>query len=160
MSMTGFQWDLEERVEDAIVAYIKQLCGGNMMVTAWREINEARYPLVVVQVETSRNNSDTGEFSGRRRMEAMVGIMTEAVNKNGDPGTEEANLTAREAHRRIKSSVIGALAGVTIQDDLNAIGAEGVEFSLCQMTDQTGDAGDGKIITEQSLLVIAQPKEI
>ena len=160
MSMSGYPWDLEERVEDAIVAYIKQQAGGEMMVIPWRSIEEARYPLVVVQYEDSNNTTEDQEFSGRRQMTIRVSITTEAVNNNGDAGTVRANMTAREIHRQVKSSVIGALAGKTIQDDLNAIGSEGVNFSFCQMTAQSGDAGDGMIITEQELIVIAQPKEI
>lgn len=160
MSMIGYPWDLEERVEDAIVAHIKALTGTIKMCVPWRTVTRAQYPLVVVQAETSDNHSDTGEFTGRRAIPLTVNIVTEAVNKNGPKGTIEYLQTARDAHRAIKSEVIGALAGTKTHDELNELGTEGVEFSQACITQITADAGDGKLTTMITVDVIAQPKEL
>ena len=155
MSMPG-SWDLEERVEDALVAYIKNECPMECMVIAARTIIKAEYPLVAVMAEESFNHTDTGNFTGRRVIMVEVAIITEAMNYK----TASGLLTARQEHRQFKESVIGALAGKTVHEDLNNLGEEGVKFSSCQMEDQTRDAGDGKILTMQELMVIAQPVEI
>ena len=155
MSMPG-SWDLEERVEDALVAYIQDACSEVAMVIPARTVAKAEYPLVVFEAQESFNHTDTGNFTGRRVIMVQCGIVTEALNMNDDDGL----LTAREQHSLIKQSVIGALAGKTVHDDLNEMQPEGVAFSSCQMEDQTRDAGDGKIITMQELIVIAQPETI
>lgn len=160
MSMEQVPWDLEERVEDAIVAHIKTLCTEIAMVIAERTITEVAYPLVVVAVESSNNHSDTGRITGRRDMTVSVNIVTEALNYNGSTGGEEVLRTAREHHRVIKSSVIGALSGNNLHTILNDEGQEGVAFSQAYVGEQTRDAGDGKIITIQNLDVIAQPQEL
>jgi hypothetical protein len=160
MSLVGYPFDLEERVEDAIVAHIKAVTGGIKMVVPWRTQAIAAYPLVVVQCEGSDNHSDVGEWTGRRRLQVVVSIVTEAVNNNGDPGTDEQFLTSREIHRRVKSEVVGALAGTKVHEELNTIDVQGVLFSQCHIVAQTADAGDGKLVTMQQLDVIAQPKEI
>ena len=160
MSMQGYAWDLEERTEDALVAHIKAACSEVAMVIAARTITKAQYPLVVVENKGSANHTDDGEFNGRRVISIEVTIATEAVNQLGESGSAESLRTARAAHRIIKSSVIGALAGVLVHDELNALGAEGISFSMCAMGEQTPDQGDGMITTIQQLRVIAQPTEV
>jgi len=159
MSMTTYPWDLEERVEDAVCAHIKNLCATVAMVVPSRTIAKAKYPLVVVAIETSANKDESREFDGRRVMSLMVDIRTEAINQNGVEGQIEKTQTAREHHRAVKSSVIGALAGKTVHDELNALGTEGVLFSMFAITTQTRDQGDGEISTMQECYVIAQPVE-
>jgi len=160
MSMQGYGWDIEERVEDALAAYIEAMCAEVAMVVAARTITKAQYPLVVVEVEGSDNHDEDGEFNGRRVMPTNIVIVTEAVNQLGDEGSAEALRTARDSHRAIKSSVVGAVAGKTVHDDLNDIGTEGVLFSMCVMVGQTRDQGDGLLTTTQALRVIAQPTEV
>ena len=160
MSMPDYQWDLEERVEDCIVAHIEKHVGRVAMIIPARTVVQARYPLVVVEATQSGNHSDTGRFTGRRQMDVVVAVCTEAVNEAGPEGSQQALEDARTAHRVIKSQVIGALAGNTVHDELNEIGTAAVAFSQCYMTIQRRDAGSGLLVTEQVLDVIAQPKEL
>ena len=160
MSMTQYNWDLEERVEDAFVAYIKELCSELALVQAAYDVSTAAFPMVVVEAHDSDNHTDTGRFTGRRKMTVTVNIITEALNRAGDTGSIEALRTAREQHRAVKSSVIGILAGNEIHKNLNDTQPENVLFSMAYMTGQSRDAGDGKIITMQDMEVIAQPNEL
>ncbi len=160
MSMEQYPWDLEERVEDALVAYITNFVGRVAMIIPARTVITAQYPLVVVQAGDSDNASDDAQFNGKRRCDVTVAIVTEAVNYSTEHGAAESMETAREQHRVIKSQVLGGLASTRLQDALNDLGVAGVLFSQAHMTDQTRDQGDGKLTTEQTLDVIAQPKEI
>ncbi len=146
-------WDIEERVEDALVAYIKTSKTAAALVVAAYEYIKASYPLIVVQAVSSDNPTDTELFTGRRRMPVTVALVTQVVG-------EDEQLTARESHRRVKDGVVRCLAGSLLHERLNEIGAEGVEFSQAHMTALDRDAGDGKLTTEIMLDVIAQPKEI
>jgi hypothetical protein len=159
MSMVQALWDLEEAVEDAIVAHIKTLCSDVAMVIAAREVSVAEYPLVLVEAMSSDNHNDTGRFTGRRVVDVKVGIRTEALNENGEDGSIESLRTARGNHRKIKSSVIGALAGNELHTELNDEQPAGVLFSQATMTAQEREQGEGIIQTIQTMLVIAQPKE-
>jgi hypothetical protein len=158
--MVGYCWDIEERVEDALVAHIKALVTDVTMVIPARAAETVAFPLVLVEAQTSENASDTGRFNGARKINVHIGIITEALNLNGEEGTIEALRTAREQHRIIKSSVIGALAGNTVHEDLNDRQPEGVQFSLAHWEGLSRDAGDGKIITMLAMNITASPKEI
>jgi hypothetical protein len=160
MSMETVNWDLEERVEDALVAYLKNCVTEAAMIIPAFDVRTAKYPLVVVIALDSDNKEEDESFTGRRLMNVEVVIVTEALNLNGMAGSEAKNLRAREHHRRVKNSIIGWLAGNEIQDDVNAMGEEGVDFSMIFMEGQSRDAGDGKLTTTQTLKVIAQPKEL
>lgn len=160
MSMKQYPWDLEERAEDALVAYLRANVGSVAMISADREVKVAKYPLVRVGVTTSDNETNDAGPSGVKRFDVVVAIITEAVNYNKELGAAELLNTAREDHRIIKSDVLGCLMGLTTHDDINALGSQGITFSQCHCTTQTRDAGDGKLVTEQTLDVIAQPKEL
>ena len=159
MSMYG-PWDLEERVEDAIVSFLKGLFTDIAMVEAAKTITDASYPLVLVEAQDSDNHNETGRFSGRRVIEIDVIIITEALNFLGSTGSPASLRKAREHHRVIKNSIIFALAGNTVHTEVNALDPEGVKFSQFAMGRQSRDAGDGKLVTIQTMITIAQPKEL
>ena len=159
MSMYG-PWDLEERVQDALATYVKNKVAGVAQTQGALKVSKANFPLVIFNFISSRNNTEDGMFTGRRTLEVEMNITTEAMNFNGGAGTEEKNQTADEHHRQIKSSVIGALAGTNTHKEINAVNWPGVNFSQVFMTDQKKDADGAFIITTQTLLVLAQPKEL
>jgi len=159
MTTEHYRWDLEECIEDAFVGYVKNYAYRVSMVTAANEVHEAKFPLVVVSCEQSRNKNDDSTFSGKRLIDVTLHIVTEAINYNGDGGTAEALESARETHRIIKSQVIGIFAGTDVHTELNNLDPVGVLFSSVHLMGQTRDVGDGKLITEQMLEVIAQPRE-
>lgn len=160
MSMKTVPWDLEERAEDAIVAYLKANVGRACVVRAAREVAVAKYPLITVSAEESNNESDIANFNGRRRFSVTVTIATEAVNFNAETSQLEYVETARESHRAVKSDVMGSLAGATVHEDLNETQYPGILFSQAHCTTQTRGVEDNKLITVQTIDVIAQPKEL
>ena len=160
MSMKTYPWDLEERAEDAIVALLKANVGRVAMITAAREVVVAKYPMIRVEAQPSENSNQDSGPNGLRRFNIIVALLTEAVNYNAELRQEELLETARESHRAIKSEVIGCLMGCTSHEELNALGIAGITFSQAHCTTQTRDAGEGKLVTEQTLDVIATPKEI
>ena len=160
MDMQDAFWDLEERVEDAFVEYIRAQSTMAAMVVASREIVTARYPLVVVAVEGSDNRGEMQAITGRKNITVSIGIVTEAVNRAGESGSIEASMTARELHRAVKRSVLRILWKNTLHLDLNAVGIKGVKFSFAFPGSQERDQGDGKIVTIQNMDVNAQPAEV
>lgn len=159
MSYSAYPWDIEERVEDAIVALLKNSVGGAMIVPE-RSVQVVKFPLVIVGVGESDNNNDEANFNGTRRMQVVVALSTEAVNYSTELGEFEMASTAREVHRNFKSQVIGALASEALHEELNALQPQGVTFSLAIMTTQTRNGAENKYTTEQTLDVIATPKEM
>jgi len=158
-SYSAYPWDLEERVEDAIVALLKNSVGGAMILAA-RSVQVVKYPLVVVDAGESNNENDQSNFNGQRKFNVTVAITTEAANYSTELGAMELVSTARETHRNFKALVIGALASDTLHEDLNGVGVSGVTFSQAHMTLQTRNGAESKYITEQTLDVIACPKEL
>jgi len=159
LELTEYEWDLEERVEDAVVAHLRNEIGVKAMVIASGEVVEAEFPLVVVIAGTSSNHSDPALFNGKRQVEVTIGIMSEATNfpENGEP---ENTMTGRQVHRAIKSAVIRAVATKNLKEYLNATGVPGIAFSMAHMTDQDRDKGDNKFMTMQTLDIIYGPKDI
>jgi hypothetical protein len=148
---TDLPWDLEERVEDALVAHIQNACG-DALVIASRGLDEVVYPLIVVECGESDNSNDDATFNGLRRMSVLVVISTEALPNDIK--------TAMENHRRVKTAVIESLAVPAFHDYLNAQGHEGVQFSMAHITRQSRDVSDQLMITEQLIDVIAAPKAL
>lgn len=159
MSTPGYLWDLEEAVEDAIVTLLSASVSRVAMIIPARSVVAAKYPLVVVEAGESDNANDAATFNGRRRMKVDVHVVTEAVNQSQELGQEEATETAREQHRAIKRQVIGMLASTQLHDELNEQQPVGVLFSMAHMTGQARETGDAKLVTIQTLDIIAQPKE-
>ena len=160
MSMIQAPWDVEERVEDALVAHIKTICTEVAMTIPANSVVEPAYPLVIVYADGSDNANDTGRITGRKRVNVVISIITDALNYLGAEGSIDVLRTAREHHRAIKQSVIGAVSGNELHTELNAENPEGVAFSMAYMGAVTRDAGDGKLMTMQELDIIAQPKEM
>ena len=160
MSFKQYKWDIEERVEDAFVALLKANVGRDCMIIPARWVVVAKFPLVVVDASTSDNESDTAIFNGQRRISVTVAISTEAINNSNELGQAELLEDAREQHRAVKSSVLGVLASTALHDELNALQVQGITFSMAHMTAQARAVEDNKLITEQTIDVIACPKEI
>lgn len=157
MTMETYPWDLEERIEDAFVAYLKAKVTRVAMVTSSFDPKKAEFPLVVVDAGDGDNKNDTAPFTGKRKMDVTIALTIEAINNNGDAGEEAALETARQQFRAIRSELLGWIAGNDLHIELNSVGIDGVKFSQAFMTAQSRDAGSGRIIMEQMVEVIAQP---
>ena len=160
MTMEAYPWDLEERVEDAFVAYLKANVQRVAMVIPSMSAVEARFPLIVVEARNSDNKNPTAPFTGKRSMDVTITMMIEAINRNGAAGSESFNEDARETYRAIKSNMIGWLSGNDLHTELNAIEMAGVDFSMAHMTRQERSVEEGRLMLMQALEVIAQPKEL
>jgi hypothetical protein len=148
-----YQWDLEERVEDALVAYLKTEIGQNACIKAALDFTTAiRFPLVSVHVQSSENVNDVSNFCGGRRLSCKLEVVTETNKK--------ALMTAREEHRLFKSLAIGAVAYIDTAARVNETQPEGVTFSQIHMTQQDNSVGDYKLVTSQILDIVATPQEI
>ena len=157
--LTAYEWDLEERAEDALVTHLKAHISRRHMIIPARTVAVATFPLIVVEAEPSDNATEDATFNGVRRLDLTVNITTEAMDEP-DVGEPESLETARQIHRKVKSEVINALASVNLADHLNNTKTPGIVFSMAHMTDQDRDQGDHKLITMQAIDVIVSPAEI
>ena len=160
MTMQEAEWDLEERVEDAIVSHIKDGQNVAVNVLASREVVKSEYPLVLVHVESSTNTDETKPFDGRRQMTTQVQIMTMPRNEDGEDWDESGQISARAWHRKVKSAVTKMLAGNQVATEINEANPAGVSFSLCQMGELSRSSEGNRYVTTISMNTIAQPKEI
>ena len=150
-------WDLEERVEDAFVAYLRANASGIKARAAWTP-EPAEYPRAVVAALQSTNFSEDAQFSGRRSMIVNIGVMVEASEQKDDAGT--VILSARAKNAQIRDSVFSALCVADLHTALNALAVPGVLFSLAHPTQMTRDVADenGRVfVSTLAFDVIAQP---
>ena len=151
-------WDLEERVEDAIAAYLKTKVSGAMAVfTAWAAV-EQTYPCVVVHAGETTAVSETATWHNVRGLAVKLAVMTEAAPEMNAAGATIK--TARERNAAARSSVMDAMATSTLPTLLNATGTPGVLFSMAQIGDTRRTVAERKFITEIDVEVIAAPQEI
>jgi len=150
------KWDIEERTEDAIAAYLKQYAGSARVYVAW-EVNDPQYPCVVVHAGESEPVSEDSEWYDYRRIAVSVAIITEAAPETDSGGTTLR--TARERNSAVRSDVMNALATQSLLANLIATGTEKVAFSMAQLSGSTRDVEDRKLITTLTLDVIAEPVE-
>jgi hypothetical protein len=151
-------WDLPRRVQLALVSYCKQFADGDVMVVHARSVNKIAYPCVICEATGHEPTDDAVGFTGRRRVTgAAVIVMTEAINRKFDPDKFQ---TASELHATLEATIVGALAGNTVHEDINAFDPEGVAFSRCMMGPVQCEGADGKLITTIELEIEAQPRSI
>jgi hypothetical protein len=157
MSMPG-PWDLPRRIRMALVSYCKQHVDGDVMVIPARNVRKVGYPLIICEATGHQPMDDSGNFTGRRRITgAMVVIKSEAINQENNPEKYER---AQEIHAGLQAVVVGALAGNTVHDDINAFDPQGVAFSRCMMGDVEEDGEAGFLLTTIELEIEAQPRSI
>jgi hypothetical protein len=160
MSMQQYPWDVEERAQDAVVAHLKNLVGRKCKIVSAPLVGAAQYPLVTVEWFASTKKNDTSLFTGKVAGQMQIVTTIEAVNNQGEEFSPERFETAQQLFRVIKSEVRGALAGNTLHEDLNSIGAEGVKFSMAHLVFGNREVQPGKLIQVDLLDVIAQPTEV
>lgn len=153
-------WDLEERIEDAFVAYLRQNIPGDVRAKAAWTPDPAEYPCVVVGAVSSSNMSEDAEFNGRRSVTVTAGLMVEAAEEKAD-GVIVASARSRNA--RVRDAVFSHLCVNNLATHLNAVGIPGVLFSLAHPTQMTRevDGENGRLfVTILTFEVIAQPSAI
>jgi len=152
-------WDLEECVEDAVIAYMRAAPVSMRWFAAMEatDTDDVQLPCGIVGVESSRNPDDDGQFSGRRQMDVTVDIMLDVA-----PEVDEAGSVVkpfREVYRAAREAVIDYLARPNLHEHLNALAPRGVAFSMAHMTDSARAVEGRTAITAITLDVIAQPAD-
>ena len=149
------KWDIEERTEDAIVAYLRYAAGSDLRVSAAWERAEMQYPAVVVHAGTSGPVSEDAQWHDPREIEVEVAVITEAA-----PTLDSNNAvlaTARERNALARSSVMDALFTTDLLTNLNAQGVESVAFSMAQFATTARTSEGRNLVTTISGTVIAEP---
>ena len=148
------KWDLEERTEDALVAYLKAKCGDVRVSAAW-ERDEPQYPAVVVHVGATVPVSESADWHDARVLSVDVAVITEAA-----PELDSNNAVVRSARERnglVRSAVMDALFTTGLLAALQVAGVDAVAFSMAQFVGTERTVADGKLVTTISGTVIAEP---
>lgn len=149
------KWDLEERTEDALVAYLRGQCSGLMRVASAWELSEKQYPCADVFVGEAAPVSATADWNDARVLSVTVEVRTEGADEIDADGN--VITTARERNALARSEVLNALFVSDLLARLNAQGVAAVAFSQAQF-DNTARTNDGRyLVTSISGTVIAEP---
>ena len=145
------KWDLEERTEDALAAYIEQGVSGSMRVyRAWEMEGSPQFPCVFVHAGRSGPVSDGAEWHDPRVIGVDVRIAVESA--------ETTTNTAREENARARSDVLNVLCSSGLLAGMIAVGVEDVAFSMAQLDGEIERSVDGRVmITAATVAVIAEP---
>ena len=150
------KWDLEERTEDAIVAYLSTRCDGMRVSAAWQR-DEREYPCVIVHVASTAPISEPAEWHDARMLAVSVAVMTEGADEiDGDGATVR---TARERNALARSQVLDALCTTGLLAGLQEQGVADVAFSMAQVTSTERSVEDRYLVTTIAAEVIAEPVE-
>jgi len=153
-------YDLEERVEDAFVAYLQANVTGDMQVYAAFSTDAKTYPCAVVAAASNDAVSDPAEYDDSRQMVVEIGVMTEAAPETDATGG--ALRTARERNAEARSDVIKALV-TSLKTNLIAAAGPGVAFSMAQIGGpivRSVDEDRNLLVTVIPVDIIAEPKEL
>lgn len=136
-------WIVEEKCEDAFVAYLRANVPGSMRVyPAWTD-EEIQYPCAVCKAGDSDNENDEAKFNGHRRVAVEIAVMTEATPELDAAGVKVCSTRDRNAVAR--DAVIKTLAKSALHEDLNEMAVPGIKFSQAHMTKGTRGL-DGRVL--------------
>jgi len=163
-------FDIEETVEDALVAYLMPLMPGDVRVyPSLSAMDGVQMPYVGVECDESDNVSDEGLFNGRRTLTVNLALTVEAVPVTNDAGAEV--MTLRERNRQLRRALWEAIAWPDLHARINAhngwVHASGVWsggsipvlFSMAHPTASIRAVDGREVSTVITLSVIAQPTE-
>lgn len=149
-------WDLEARIDAAIVAYLRPLLPGSMRVYPSCTNEELEFPCVVVHAGEGENTNDDALFSGHRKIQVHLVVMVEVAAELDEAGAQVKSALARISEAR--GEVMGAVAKSALQNDLNAVNSPGVKFSMAHVTTTSDPAIEGRVfIATITVEVIANP---
>ena len=151
-------WDLEERVEDALVAYLKSVLPGEIKVYAAFSADAVQYPCCVVAAETSGPIAEDAAFDIDRALEVSVMLGVEAVPEKSGAVTTKS---ARERNRTARSAVLSALARSDLLDLVKGCQGPNMVLSMVHFasTERSVDADKRLLVTTSTLEVVARPIE-
>ena len=150
------KWDLPERTEDAIVAYLKAECTGSLRISAAWERDEMEYPAVLVHVVDDKPVSEEAEWDDNRECVVEVAVITEGAHElNLETG--ETVRSAREINAIARSSVMDALFVPDLLARIVAQGVADIAFSMMQFSGSERSTEDRNLITTITGTAIVEP---
>jgi len=148
-------WAIEEYVEDAIVAHLRQTAPGELRVFAAGTEDAITLPAVAVYCGDGANTSEDGPITGRRAFDVSVQLRCEAAPLMDDAGN--VILSTRERFRALRESISAVIFDSALADALNALTPDRVLFSMAHPTATTGrTAEDRAFVASWTIEVIAQ----
>ena len=154
-------FDLEERVEDAIVAYLRTAVTGEVRVyPAWSD-ESVQYPCAVVHAGSTDAVSAETEWSAPRQIAAEIAIIVDAAPEQTASG--DTIRTARERNAAARSDVLKALCTSSLLTNIIAAAGPGVSFSMAQIGGpvvRAVDTESRKLTTTIPIDIIAEPEEV
>ena len=148
------KWDLSERTEDALVAYLQSACGGMRVSSAW-ERDEAEYPAVVVYAKSEQPVSEPAQWHDARILTVEVAVITEGAAELDVQGN--VMRTARDRNRDARSDVMSALFLDDLTSQLAVQGVDDIAFSMAQFSSAERSQDGRYLTTTLSGLVVAEP---
>lgn len=150
-------WDLEECVEDAISAYLRQNVPGTMKVYEAGNFTTMEFPCVIVMCGPTQPVSETANWHDARQMTVSVVVKSEWAHEID--GSQNTIRTAREVHAAAKGAVMSALARVDLAERIAATQPPRVLFTMAQVNNTDVDIQDRVRSTAIIVDVIASPAE-
>jgi len=152
-------WNLEQSIDAAFVAYLRPLLPGTIKVYPSCTNESLQYPCAVVHAGAGENENDVIGFNGHRKIQVAVKIFIEPGDELDEAGKKIKSVLQRVSE--VRGEVVGALAKLKLETDLNDTGSPGVKFSLAQVTTTPDTVSDGMLfIAEINVEVIANPVKI
>lgn len=150
-------WDLEERVEDAVAAYLKTVVAEIRVYVAWG-MTTPQFPCVVVHASETGPISENAGWTDSRDVKITLAVMTEAA-PNVQSGVEIQ--TARERNASARADVMRAIAREDLAAAVNGTNSPRVFFSMLQAgaSRRTVDDATRMLTTTITLDAIANPTE-
>jgi len=148
-------WDLCERTEDAIVAYLKTTVSGDIRVSAAWERDALQCPAALVLAESSVPISEQAEWHDGRMIRVRVSVITEAADSID--GNATVSSKRREINAATRSSVMDALFTSGLLASLQGLGTPSVAFSMAQFVTEERSAEGKTMVTVLTGDVIAEP---
>jgi hypothetical protein len=149
-------WNLEQSIDAAFVAYLRPLLPGTMKVYPSCTNEELQFPCVVCQAGGGANENDDIGFNGHRRITVNCIVMVEAADEIDAAGVKIKSSLQRISEAR--GEVMGNLAKLNLETDLNDTNSPGVKFSLAQVTTTPEPTIEGRVfIATINVEVIANP---
>lgn len=150
-------WDLEERIEDAISAYLRTSVGGSLRIYEAGNFTEMQMPCAIVMTGGTKALSETQNWSDVREASVSVIVKTEWAHELND--NQDVIRTAREIHAQAKGAVMEALARSDLVELIIATQPYRVLFSAAQVTNTEPDISESVRSTLITVDVIASPAE-
>lgn len=149
-------WDIDVRLEDAFIAYLKSKITGEVKVYAGLTDEKIQYPCAVVMSTGSEPVSEQAEWHDPRKYEIEIAILTEACAE-----TTGSMRTSRERHAAAFSDVMNVLAVSDLLEQIVGMQIDKLALSMAQVASgkitRAHEAEHRKMVSVIPIDVIAEP---